>query len=208
MNQLYVPFSKLAVDAAFKILDKEKSETKYGETLVIYLEQNPADNNYDSGAMIKTYAPKCLKENMTEDTEMDEYIISKGNDKGKKTIKVLYLESDSNSYPQETDFESIKDDLTQAQKIETALKISHTYIVRDVFYFNTKYGERGIAEFKDEETKETVGIYLPRSIKQDIKLNRKRNKNKVDNEKIKYEGFEIKGKVKVYKCKYTFEKLN
>ena len=88
MNQLYVPFSKLAVDAVFKIFDKEKSETKYGETLVkIYLEQNPADNNYDS--IIKTYAPKCLKEKMTEDTEMDEYIISKGNDKGKKTIKVL-----------------------------------------------------------------------------------------------------------------------
>ena len=68
-----------------------------------------------------------------------------------------------------------------------------------MFYFDTKYGESGIAELKDEETKETVRIYLPKSIKQDIKLNRKRNKSKVHNEKIKYEGFEIKGKVKVYK---------
>ena len=108
MSQLYVPFSKLTVDAVFKILDKEKSEIKYGETLVLYLEQNPADDNYDADVIIKTYAPKCLKEKMPEDTEMNEYIISKGNDKGKKTIKVLYLESDSNSYPQVTDFESIK----------------------------------------------------------------------------------------------------
>ena len=104
MSQLYVPFSKLTVDAVFKILDKEKSETKYGETLVLYLEQNPADENYAADVIIKTYAPKCLKEEMPEDTEMNENIISKGNDKGKKTIKILYLESDSNSYPQEIDF--------------------------------------------------------------------------------------------------------
>ena len=206
MNQLYVPFSKLAVDAVFKILDKEKSETKYGETLVIYLEQNPADNNYGSGVIMKTYAPKFLKEKMAEDTEIDEYIISKGKDKGKKSIKVLYLKSDSNSYPQEADFESIEDDLRQAKKIDAALKTSHTYAVRVVFYFNTKYGESGIAELKDEETSKTVRIYLPKSIKQDIKLTRKRNKSKIVNEKIKYEGVEIKGKVKVYRYKYTFDK--
>ena len=64
-----------------------------------------------------------------------------------------------------------------------------------MFYFNTKYGESGIAELKDEETYKTVRIYLPKSIKQDIKLTRKRNKNKIVNEKIKYEGFEIKGNV-------------
>ena len=98
MNQLYVPFSKLAVDAVFKILDKEKSVNKYGETLVIYLEQNPADHNYGSDVMIKTNAPNCLKEKIAEDTEIDEYIISKGKVKGKKSIKVLYLKSDSNSY--------------------------------------------------------------------------------------------------------------
>ena len=208
MSQLYVPFSKLTVDAVFKILDKEKSETKYEETLVLYLEQNPTDDNYDDDVIIKTYAPKCLKEKMSEDTEMNEYIISKGNDKGKKTIKVLYLESDSNSYPQETDFESFKDEPTQAKKIDAALKVGHTYIIKDVFYFDTKYGESGIAELKDEETKETVRIYLPKSLKQDIKLTRKRNKNKVDNEKIKYEGFESKCKAKVYQYKYTFDKSN
>ena len=179
MNQLYVPFSKLAVDAVFKILDKEKSETKYGETLAIYLKQNPADNNYGSGVIIKAYAPKFLKEKMAEDTEINEYIISKGKDKGKKSIKVLYLKSDSNSYPQEADFESMEDDLRQAQKIDAALKKSHTYAVRDVFYFNTKYGESDIAELKYEETSKTVRIYLPKSIKQDIKLTRKRNKNKI-----------------------------
>ena len=103
MNQLYVQFSKLAVDAVFKILDKEKSGNKYVETLVIYLEQNQVDDNHSSGVIIKTYAPKCLKEKMAEDTEIDEYIISKGKDKGKKSIKVLYLKSDSSSYPQEAD---------------------------------------------------------------------------------------------------------
>ena len=53
-----------------------------------------------------------------------------------------------------------------------------------MFYFNTKYGESGIARLKDEETYETVRIYLPKSIKQDIKLNRKINKNNITNEKI------------------------
>ena len=69
MTQYYIPFSKLAVDAVFKILDKEESENKYGETLVIYLEQNPADNKYGEGIIIKPNAPKCLKEKMVEDTE-------------------------------------------------------------------------------------------------------------------------------------------
>ena len=77
MNQYYVPFSKLAVDTVFKILDEEESEKKYGETLVIYLEQNPNDNKYGQDVIIKTNAAKCLKEKMAEDTEKDEYIISK-----------------------------------------------------------------------------------------------------------------------------------
>ena len=77
-----------------------------------------------------------------------------------------------------------------------------------MYYFNTKYGESGIARLKDEETMETVRIYLPKSIKQDIKLTRKINKNKIIHEKLKYEGFEFKGEVKVYKYKDTFEKLN
>ena len=76
-----------------------------------------------------------------------------------------------------------------------------------MFYFNTKYGESGIARLKDEETNETVRIYLPKSIKEDIKLNRKINK-KITHEKIEYNGFENSGKVKVYEYKYTFEKLN
>ena len=67
----------MAVDTVFKILDKEESESKYGETLVIYLEQNPADNKYGSDVIIKTNAPKCLKEKMAEVTEKDEYVFSK-----------------------------------------------------------------------------------------------------------------------------------
>ena len=164
MNQYYIPFSKL-------VLDKEESENKYGETLVIYLEQKPADNKYGEDIIIETNAPKCLKEKMVEDTEKDEYIISKGKVKGKKSLKVLYPKSDSNSYhydfPQEADFEIMEDDLTQAQKIDAALKIGSSYALRDVFYFNIKYGESGIARLKDEETYETIRIYLPKSIKQD-----------------------------------------
>ena len=95
----------------------------------------------------------------------------------------MYLKSDSINYqhdfPQEADFENIEDDLTQAQKIDAALKIGSSYTLRDVFYLNTKYGESGIARLKDEETMETVRIYLPKSIKQDIKLTRKINKNKI-----------------------------
>ena len=85
MNQYYIPFSKLAVGTVVKILDKEESENKYGKTLVIYLEQNPADNKYGEDIIIKTNAPKCLNEKMVEDTETDEYIISKGKVKGKKS---------------------------------------------------------------------------------------------------------------------------
>ena len=55
---------------------------------------------------------------------------------------------------------------------------------------------------------ETVRIYLPKSIKEDIKLTRKICKNKIVHEKLKYEGFEFKGEVKVYKYRYTFEKLH
>ena len=98
----------------------------------------------------------------------------------------------------------MEDDLIQAQKIDTALKVGHTYAVRDVFYFNTKYGETSIARLKNEETKETVSIYLPKSIKQDIKLTRKINKN-IYHEKIEYNGFKNTDKVRVYQYKYTFD---
>ena len=212
MNQYYIPFSQLAINTVFKILDKEETENKYGETLVIYLEQNPHDNKYGEDVIIKTNAPKCLKEKMIEDKEKNEYIISKGTVKGKKSLKVMYLNSDSINYqrdsPQEADFENIEDDLTQAQKIDVALKIGSSYTIRDVFYFKTKYGESGIAKLKYEETMETVRIYLPKSIKQDIKLARKINKKKIMHEKLKYEGFGFKGEVKIQKYKYTFEELS
>ena len=77
--------------------------------------------------------------------------------------------------------------------------------MRDVFCFNTKYGESGIARLKDDETKETVSIYLPKSIKQDIELTRKINKN-IYHEKIEYNGFTTTdNKVKVYQYKYTYD---
>ena len=47
MHQSYVSFSKLDVDAVFKILDKEKAAGYYGEKLVLYLEQSPANQNYN-----------------------------------------------------------------------------------------------------------------------------------------------------------------
>ena len=53
MHQSYVPFSKLAVDAVLQILDKEKSAGFYGEKLVLYLEQSPANQNYTSDVIIK-----------------------------------------------------------------------------------------------------------------------------------------------------------
>ena len=43
MHQSYVPFSKLAVDADFNILDKEESAGFYGEKPALYLEQSPAN---------------------------------------------------------------------------------------------------------------------------------------------------------------------
>ena len=61
MNQYYVPFSELGLDTVFKILDKEESENKYGETLVIYLEQYPTDNKYGSDVIIKNKRTKMLK---------------------------------------------------------------------------------------------------------------------------------------------------
>ena len=77
-----------------------------------------------------------------------------------------------------------------------------------MFYLTTKYGESGIARLKDEETMEIVKSYLPKSIKQGIKFIRKMNKSKIVHEELKYGGFENLGGVKVYKCKYTFEKLD
>ena len=70
----------------------------------------------------------------------------------------------------------MEDDLVVAKKIDKALKVGHNYAVRDVFYFDTKYGESGIARLKDDETNETVSIYLPKSLKQDIKLTKEVNK--------------------------------
>ena len=80
--------------------------------------------------------------------------------------KVIYLKSDSinhqHDFPQEADVKNIEDDLTQTQKIDVALEIGSSYTIRDVLYFNTKYGESGIAKLKDEETMETARIYLPK----------------------------------------------
>ena len=87
MHQSYVPFSKLDVDAVFKILDKEKTAGYYGEKLVLYLEQSPANQNYTSDAIIKTNTPKSLKEKISEESEIDECIVSKGKVNGKKKIK-------------------------------------------------------------------------------------------------------------------------
>ena len=209
MHQSYVPFSKLDVDAVFKILEKEKTVGYYGEKLVLYLEQSPANQNYTSDVIIKTNAPKILKEKISEDSEIDEYIVSKGKVNGKKTIKELYLKSDSNSFhsgfPYVADFDIMEDDLVLAKKIDAALKVGHTYAVRDVFYFDTKYGESGIARLKHDETKETVRMYLPKSLKKDIKLNRNINK-KIYHEKIEYNGFATTdNKVKVYQCEYTYD---
>ena len=208
MHQSYVPFSKLDVDAVFKILDKEKTVGYYGEKLVLYLEQCPANQNYISDVIIKTKAPKSLKEKISEDSGIGEFIVSKGKVNGKKTVKALYLKSDSNSFPTGfpyvADFDIMEDDLVLAKKIDAALKVGHAYAVRDLFYFKKKFCESGIARLKDDETKETVSIYLPKSLKQDIKLTRKINKN-IYHEKIEYNGFKNTDKVKVYQYKYTFD---
>ena len=150
-----------------------------------------------------------MKEKISEDPEIDEFIVSRGKVDGKKTIKTLYLKSDSNSFhtgfPYVADFDIMEDDLVLAKKIDTALKVGHAYAVRDVFYFDTKYSESGIARLKDDETNETVRIYLPKSIKQDIKLTRKINK-KIYHEKIEYNGSTTTDKkVKVYQYEYTFD---
>ena len=210
MHQSYVPFSKLHVDAVFKILDKEKTIEQYGEKLVLYLEPSPNNQDFISDVIIKTNAPKSLKENISEDSEIDEFIVSKGKINGKKTIKTLYLKSDSISFQTRflylADFDIMEDDLVVAKKIDVALKVGHTYAVRDVFYFGTKYGESGIARLKDDETNETVRIYLPKSLKQDIKLTRKVNKE-IYHEKIESNGLKTTdNKVKVYQYKYTYDK--
>ena len=141
MHQSYVPFSKLDVDAVFKILDQEKTAGHYGEKLVLYLEPSPANQNFISDVIIKTNAPKSLKEKISKDSEIDEFIVSKGKVNGKKAIKALYLKSDSNSFhtgfPYVADFDVMGDDLVVAKKIDVALKVGHTYAVRDVFYFGT-----------------------------------------------------------------------
>ena len=98
MHQSYVPFSKLDVDAVFKILDKEKTIGQYGEKLVSYLEPSPYNQDFISDVIIKANAPKSLKEKISEDSEIDEFIVSKGKLNGKKTIKTLYLKSDSISF--------------------------------------------------------------------------------------------------------------
>ena len=210
MHQSYVPFSKLDVDAVFKILDKEKKIGQFGEKLVLYLEPSLHNQDFISDVIIKTNAPKSLKEKISEDSEIDEFTVSKGKLNGKKTIKALYLKSDSNSFhtgfPYVADFDIMEDDLVVSKKIDVALKVGHTYTVRDVFYFGTKYGESGIARLKDDETNETVSIYLPKSLKQDVKLTRKINK-KICHEKIEYNGFKTTEiKAKVYQYKYTYDK--
>ena len=209
MHQSYVPFSKLDVDAVFKILDKEKTIGQYGEKLVLYLEPSPYNQDFISYVIIKTNAPKSLKERISEDSEIDELIVSKGKLNGKKTIKILYLKSESISFQTGftfvADFDIMEDDLVVAKKIDKALEVGHNYALRDVFYFSTKSGESGIARLKDDETNETVSIYLPKSHKQDIKLTRKVNK-KVYREKIEYNVLKTTDyKVKVYQYKYTYD---
>ena len=129
------------------------------------MEQNPIDYKYGEDVIIKTNAPKWLKEKMVAEAEKDEYIISKGIVEGKKSLKVMYLKSDSINFqhdsPQKEDFENIEDDLTEAQKIDAALKIGSLYALRDVFYLNIEYRESGIARLKDEEALEVAQIYLP-----------------------------------------------
>ena len=174
------------------------------------MEPSPYNQDFISDVIIKTIAPKSLKENISEDSEIDEFIVSKGKINGKKTIKTLYLKSDSISFQTRflylADFDIMEDDLVVAKKIDVALKVGHTYAVRDVFYFGTKYGESGIARLKDDETNETVRIYLPKSLKQDIKLTRKVNKE-IYHEKIESNGLKTTdNKVKVYQYKYTYDK--
>ena len=136
MHQSYVPFSKLDVDAVFKILDKEKTIGQYGEKLVLYLEPSPNNQDFISDVVIKTNAPKSLKEKISEDSEIDEFIVSKGKINGKKTIKTLYLKSDSISFqtgfPYVADFDIMEDDLVLAKKIDKTLKVGHTKQAKNI----------------------------------------------------------------------------
>ena len=137
MHQTYVLFSKLDVDAVFKILDKEKTIGQYGEKLVLYLEPSPNNQDFISDVIIKRNAPKSLKEKISEDSEIDEFIVSKEKINGKKSIKSFHLKSDSISFqtgfPSVADFDIMEDDIVLAKKIDKALKVGHTYAVRDVF---------------------------------------------------------------------------
>ena len=140
--------------------------------------------------------------------DCDEYIISKGKVEGKNFIKIMYMKTDSNlynndKYPQEADFENAEDDLSQAVKFEDGVEINHTNNMREIIYFNTKYGESAVAKLKDEETLETVFVYLPKSIMREIKINRKLNRNYY-NEKLTFQGLNNEDNIKNYKYKYMY----
>ena len=195
----HIPFSELATNVVFKIIDKEITKNnKYGESLLLFLQSESFDE------ILKTYATNYLKQKIINDqVDGDEYIISKGKVKGKNFIKVMYMKTDSNLYtnfPQEADFENAEDDLSQAVKFEDGVEINRAYNIRDIIYFNSKYGESAVAKLKDEET---VFVYLPKSIMREIKINRKLNKNYY-NEKLEFNGIKYDGNIKKYKYKYTY----
>ena len=206
----HISFSELATNLVFKIINKEVARNnKYGESLILFLLPNPQNNGYSDGKILKTYATNYLKQKIVNDqADGDEYIISKGKVEGKKFIKVMYMKTDSNlyndnNYPQEADFENAEDDLSQAVKLKDGVEINHTYNIREIIYFNTKYGESAVAKLKDEETLETLFVYLPKSIMREIKINRKLNRNYY-NEKLTFHGLNNKDKIKIYNYKYTY----
>ena len=204
----HISFSELATNLVFKIINKEVARNnKYGESLILFLLPNPQNNGYSDGQILKTYATNYLKQKIINDqVDGDEYIISKGKVKGKNFLKVMYMKTDSNLYtdfPQEADFENAEDDLSQAVKFEDGAEINHTYNIRDLIYFNSKYGESAVAKLKDEETLKTVFVYLPKSIMREIKINRKLNKNYY-NEKLEFKGVKYDGNIKNYNYKYTY----
>ena len=195
----HIPCSELATNVVFKIIDKESTKNnKYGESLLLFLQSESFDE------IIKTYATSYLKQKIINNTvEGDEYILSKGKD-GKKFIKVMYLKTDSNlysGYPEEADFENAEDNLAQAVKFEDGVEKNRTYLIKEIIYFNTKYGESASAKLKDEETLETVFVYLPKSIMRDIKVHRKLNKNYY-NEKLTFNGIKYQDEFKKYQYKY------
>ena len=195
----HIPFSELATNVVFKIIDKEITKNnKYGESLLLFLQSESFHE------IVKTYATNYLKQKIINDhVDGDEYIISKGKVKGKNFIKVMYMKTDSNLYtnfPQEADFENAEDDLSQVVKFEDGVEINRTYNIRDIIYFNSKYGESAVAKLKDEET---VFVYLPKSIMREIKIHRKLNKNYY-NEKLEFNGISNKDNIKKYKYKYTY----